>query len=108
MPELRLALAKLGGATNVQAAITAGYKGSAMARGAGVLLKEVVNAIFGKIDGTIANLLVAMSTRSGRADLARQYAALKTQVLAFLENPAGNSTLLAALTKAEQVLPVAA
>ena len=107
MPELRQALAKLGGATNVQAALAAGYKGSVMARGAGVLLKEVVNAIFEKIDGAIASLLVAMSTKSGRVDLSKQYAALKAQALALLENPAGNSTLLAALEKAGQILPAA-
>jgi hypothetical protein len=108
MPELRLALAKLGGATDLQAAIKAGYSGSVMARGAGVLLKEVVSAIFGKIDGTIANLLVAVSTKSGRADLAKQYGAAKTQALAFLENPAGNQVLLAALAKAGQILPATA
>lgn len=108
MPELRQALAKLGGATNLQAATAAGYKGSLMARGAGILLKEAVNVIFNEIDGTVAKLLVAVSTKSGRADLTRQYTVLKTQVLAFLENPAGSQVLLNALAKAEQILPGAA
>jgi len=108
MPELRQALAKLGGATNLQAATAAGYKGSLMARGAGILLKEAVNVIFNEIDGTVAKLLVAVSTKSGRADLTRQYTSLKTQALAFLENPAGSQVLLNALAKAEQILPGAA
>lgn len=108
MPELRHALAKLGGATNVQAALAAGYKGSTMARGAGVLLKEFVSSIFGTIDGTVAKLLVAVSTKSGRAGLSEQYTALKTKALAFLEDPAGNATLIAALAKAEKVLPATA
>ena len=107
-PEIRHALAKLGGATNVQAALAAGYKGSTMARGAGVLLKEFVSSIFGTIDGTVAKILVAVSTKSGNARLAEQYTALKTKVLAFLEDPAGNATLTAALAKAEGILPAAA
>jgi len=108
MPELKQALAKLGGATNLQAAAAAGYKGSPVARGAGILLKEVVNVIFNEIDETVASLLVAVSTKSGRADLTKQYTVLKARALTLLENPAGNGTILTALAKAEQILPGAA
>lgn len=108
MPELRQALAKLGGATDLQAAVAAGYKGSATARGVGFLLKEAMNTIFGQIDGAIAALLVKIGTKSGRSQLAASYNGLKAQVLALLENPAGNPTITAALSKAEQVAGVSA
>jgi hypothetical protein len=101
MPEVRQALAKLGGATDLKAAIAAGYKGSAMARGAGILLRGAVGSLFSEINGTIATILT-QAGRSLGAALAPQYQSAKTQVLTFLENPAGLTT---ALAKSEKIFP---
>jgi len=101
MPEVRQALAKLGGATDIGAAIAAGYKGSTMARGAGILLKHAVGSLFNEIDGTIAIILTRAGQASGAA-LAQKYQSVKTQALTFLDNPAGLTT---AFTKSEQIFP---
>jgi hypothetical protein len=104
MPEIRQALARLGGATNLQASLAGGYRGSAIARGAGLALKAAISEIFGLIDDTIANLIVAMATRTGRQALVAKYKSsyqsLKQQALALLDDVT-NPTLIAALTQAE-------
>jgi len=100
-PEGRQALGKLGGATDIGASIAAGYKGSTVARGAGVFLKYAVGSLFNEIDGTIATILTRAGQASGKA-LEPQYQSLKTKVLTFLDNPAGLTT---AFAKSEQIFP---
>lgn len=108
MPELRYAIAKLGGATDLGATVRAGYVNlPATARGAAIIMKDLINMSFDVISKLISEILTTLGTASGRANLVASYNGLKGQVLALLENPVGNPTIIAALAKAEKVLPAA-
>jgi hypothetical protein len=107
MPEVRYALAKFAGATDLNAALKAGYKGSLMARGAAMLLKTAISEVFGAIDEKIAQMLVSIGTSIGKTGMSATYQSLKAQVLASVDD-IFSATLSSAMGVAESLVPVPA
>lgn len=97
-PEIRVALGRLAGES--ESVIQTYYASTSYSlRGVAILLKTLLTQAFDIIDGKIAELLVKL----GGPPLSASYKSLRQNVLKLLDNPVGNSTITAAMSKADQV-----